>query len=301
MKRLVRPLAIMMAVVALSACLERKQTGMINPDGSGKVVVDTLVAVPPEMAAGGQKPDAAAMGKQMATAMISKAQGVDAWKDVAIDVAADGRAHIVATAYFPDISKMKLDAAVPMKWTRDDKGNFTLAISKEEPPASKDPPKMTDEEVSAAVQKSKTEFKDNQAMAQMILGSLKIEMIYTMPGQITDANILSKSADGKTVTLTIEGKKMLEAMDKIMADDKAIEASIRAGKGVDQDDDLMLEKMFGKKGPISATVAGPGKPLFDYKTEMEAAKAAQAAMLKKLDIDPNAKPPGMPPMTPDGQ
>jgi len=81
-----------------------------------------------------------------------------------------------------------------------------------------------------------------------------------------------------------------------MADDKALAESIRAGKGSDKNDDLMLEKMYGKKGPISATVAGPGKPLFDYKPEMEAAKAAQEAMLKKAGIDLSQKPEGMMPL-----
>src|SRR5689334_1306401 len=120
MKRFARPLAIFLALVSISACLERKQTATINPDGSGKIVIDSVLAIPADMPAPGGKPDPAVVARQVATGLITKSQGVDAWKDVVVEVNPDGRAHVAMTAYFPDVSRLKLDLPIPMKWTKDD-------------------------------------------------------------------------------------------------------------------------------------------------------------------------------------
>src|SRR5690242_7314608 len=141
MKRLARPLLLIAAALALTACLEGKQTVTINPDGSGKMLVDSLLEVP-----AGEKSDALSVARKMATALVTQTSGVDAWKDMTLEAAPDGRAHVVATAYFPDISRLKMALAVPMTWSKDDRGNFTLMI-KGKPAAPKEAPQLTDKEI----------------------------------------------------------------------------------------------------------------------------------------------------------
>ena len=67
---LTRPLLLALSLL-LPACLERKESITLNPDGSGKAVIDTLFTLPPVP---GVKPDASIMGKQMATQMIPGAR-----------------------------------------------------------------------------------------------------------------------------------------------------------------------------------------------------------------------------------
>ena len=128
MKRMYRMAAVAVAVLALASCFERKQTAMINPDGSGKMVVDTYIAAGTPAANVAQR-DAVEIAKELATGLVTKSQGVEAWKNLKVEAAADGRAHVVATAYFPDISKFRLEGALSMTWTKDEKGNFRLTIA----------------------------------------------------------------------------------------------------------------------------------------------------------------------------
>ncbi len=200
----------------------------------------------------------------------------------------DGRAHVAVTAYFPDIAKFKLDSPFATTWTKNSDGNYTLTIQKENPASQPAPPAMTDAQVAAAITAAKADYKQNQPAMQMVLASLKIETTFTLPGTVSATNILTKAPDSNTVTLLLEGKPMIAAMDKIMSDDKLLTTAIRAGNNSPIADDLLTQNIFGKPGPISATVTGPVKNLFDYPAESAAAKSTQAGMFKNIGITPAA-------------
>jgi hypothetical protein len=295
---LVRVLLLALSTCALTACLERKETGILNPDGSGKAVVDTLLPLPPTQP-GSPKPDTAMMGKAVASQIIGRAKGVDAWKDLVVDTAPDGRIHVAATAYFPDISKFRLDSPFSTSWTKNADGTYTFAIQKDQPADAPPPPPMTDDQVAQAITSAKMDYKQNQPAMQTVLNALKIDTTFTLPGTVSATNIFTKAPDSNTVTLVIDGKAMIAAMDKIMTDDKLLATAVRAGNNSPVADELLIENIFGKKGPISATVTGAVKAQFDYKAESDAAKAAQAAMFAKVGVNPVAVPMA-PEMAPGG-
>jgi hypothetical protein len=291
-----RLLALVFSTLALSACLERKETGILNPDGSGKAVVDTLVHVPEPQR---DKAQTTLFGKSVASQIIGHAHGVDAWKDLVVETAPDGRIHVSATVYFPDISKFQLDAGFSTRWTKNSDGTYTFTLQKDEPANAPPPPAMTDDQVAQAITAAKLDYKQNQPAMLTALNDLKLQTTFTLPGTISATNILTKDPASNTVTLVIEGKVITAAMDKIMADDKLLASAIRAGNNTTFADDLLTQNIFGKKGPISATVTGALTPQFDYKAESEAAKAAQAAMFTKAGVNPIASP--TPPIMPGGQ
>jgi hypothetical protein len=289
-----RGFILVLSTLALTACLERKETGVLNPDGSGKAVVDTLLPVPPAEP-GAPKQDPAAMGKAVASQIIGRAQGVDSWKDLTVDTAPDGRIHVAATAYFPDISKFRLDSPFSTSWTKNADGSYTFAIQKDQPANVPPPPAMTDDQVSQAITSAKLDYKQNQPAMQTVLGGLKIETTFTLPGTVSATNIFTKTPGSNTVSLLLDGKVMSAAMDKIMTDDKLLATAVRAGNNSPVADELLIENIFGKKGPISATVTGAVTTQFDYKAESTAAKAAQGAMFARLGVTPTAAPQGMVP------
>src|SRR5262245_1962593 len=93
----------------LSGCLETTRIYVLNPDGSGKVTVDTLMPDQATAADGNEKPNPAKqkeVAKLMAQDLVSQSEGVDAWSDLVFDVNADGKAHIKGTAYFSDINNL---------------------------------------------------------------------------------------------------------------------------------------------------------------------------------------------------
>ena len=119
---------------------------------------------------------------------------------------------------------------------------------------------------------------------------MKIEQKFHLPGTLDKVSGLEKTEKGG-VKISITGQKILEVMDKMMVDDETLTAAIKAGKDPMKDGsgkEKMNEMMFGSK-TVEATVNGDLKPLFDYKAEVEKAKAAQKDMFKKLGVDPDAE------------
>src|SRR3954471_18748775 len=129
---LFRVLCFAFCVFALCAggCYERKQSVVLNPDGSGRVTIETDVAVPAIDAPGREKPTAVSFGRQLAAEIINSTKGVDAWADVAVTAAADGRAHIVGTAYFPDINQLRFDMPLRFVWKHGEGETYTLVVER---------------------------------------------------------------------------------------------------------------------------------------------------------------------------
>jgi hypothetical protein len=294
------PRLALLAALALAAagCYERKQAGVLNPDGSGKVVIETDVAVPAAGAPGQQKPTAESFGRQLAAEWIDGAQGVDAWSDVSVSRTADGRARITATAYFPDVSRVRFDGPLAVSWRRQEDGAYRFAVER---PRSPVPPAaaLTAAEVKEQVARAQAQYKDQQLALQTALSTFALHLAYRLPGEVTESRVLAK--EGRTVSLTLDGKKLAAALDQFMADDAAVAATIAAGRDLTENDDFLLAAMYGQKGPIAATVRVPADalPAFDYAAQVRAARDRQPAMLKAAGVELSARPAGPPATRPE--
>ncbi len=303
LKKCLPALTLLFAAATLAGCLDRKEALTLNPDGSGKITFETVFAPPPRPIGNVAPPpltekQLTARARQSAETLVLKTRGVDAWKDVTYEVTKDGADMVKGTAYFQDINGLNTGFGFPVKWEKLADGQYRLSYQiNAAAPADSNPPKLTDAEVTARVEKERAAFKKSLPDSRRLFALLKVDSLYTLPGSIKDTNILNKKS-GNSVALTIEGTKMLDAMEKAMADDKKLEQQIRSGKTASNDPEVMTETIFGKKGAISATVTGATKPLFDYPSEMSAAKSSQAAMFKKIEID-STRNTDVPPMTMD--
>jgi hypothetical protein len=149
----------------LGGCFELRQDTTLNPDGSGKVVVETIMPDMSSMMTFGDqpaaKPDPDVQLKKFAKDFIDGSKGVDAWSDVSFSMAEDGRMKFKGTAYFKDITALKVGSGNGgpggpasgggLTWTKSDKGGMILALETEDmaapkPPAPQ-PNAMTDDEI----------------------------------------------------------------------------------------------------------------------------------------------------------
>ncbi len=275
-RRSLAALAFSAVFLTLGSCVERKEAGTVNADGSGNAVIDVLVAAP------GQ--DVAAYGRNFAAQMIKHARGADAWKDIAVTAAPDGRAHVSATVYFPDISKFRLDAPFVTTFAKNADGTWTFSMHKEEAASQPATTQLSDEQVKQAIATARSNYKQQQPAMQLLLNTLKIAMTFDLPGRVTETNIFTKSGENQ-VSLTIDGKQVMASMDKIMDDDALLAGAIRNGTTPAESDALLMENLFGKKGEMWAKIAGPLQTLFDYKAEETAAKAGEAAAFDKAGLN----------------
>lgn len=282
-----------LAAALLPACYEQKQAVTLNPDGSGMVVIETRAAVPAVAGPDREKPSALEFGRQLAKDFINKTQGVEGWSGLSIRQADNGDAVVTATAYFPDIHRLRFDLPVLFSWKRQDDGTYRFGIERERGP-NRPPLQLTDEQVREQVAQAQARYREQQPALQTALSTYRVTMTFTLPGDVSDARVLTVAgggaggpADARTVTLALEGKKLIAALDKFMADDAIVAATIKSGSDLLSNDDLLLEAMFGSKGPVGATVAVPAGagPAFDYARDAKAALAQEARMLKDAGVE----------------
>jgi len=286
-----RILFILLVIVAfcLFSCVETKQYYTLNPDGSGKVTVETIfqqisISV-------GKEEDLDTTVKKAVKNLLEKSSGIDVWKDVEYKMQDDGRIYFKGTAYFKDISKLKIENSdlLKVKFKKTKNNEMVLEILGEEKKKSKTEKKkkMTEAELEEEIKKLKSGYQQIKPMLAAFLTSLKAESSFKLPGKIKK-KINFKKAKDNSLNLKFEGRKLLDVLDELAADEKWWKDQAKAGKNFKDNafmDDTINEKLFGEKGPVRAVVSGKLKPLFSYDKEVKAAKKRYPEIIKALGIE----------------
>lgn len=279
---------VLLCFISIAAgCYEQKQAAVINPDGSGRVVIETRAAVPAVTVPGKAKPTAEEFGRQLAKDFINKTQGVEGWKDLSIGSTPEGDARVTATAYFPDVRKLRFALPLVFTWERQEDGTYRFGMERERGPGTPEPLKITDAQVKEQVEKAQASYREQRPALETALSTFKLTLAFTLPGEVFETKVLTqgKGEEAQTVEITIEGTKLVAALDKFMADEAAIGKTIRSGNDLLSNDDLLLESMFGLKGPVSAGVRVNPVPAFNYPLEAKAALAQEPEMLKAAGVE----------------
>jgi hypothetical protein len=278
---------------AAAGCLDSNHEYVLNPDGSGKVAVK-LVFTPFKIDVGGEKTPEEQL-KESVRNEIERAEGVDAWKDVSYRLLADGKSEFAGTAYFKDLSKLKLHnqgfsgLLEDLTVVRDAAGATTLEIKPgkkgEDAPA---PAELTEEELKAKMKEERTKFQQMKPLLAGMLADLKARKAFRLPGKVTASSNFKREGES-AVAVAIEGAALLRALEATVADDAQFARMLKSGgnlqKGPPPDAEF-FGQVLGEKAPLRATFAGGGKPQFDYAAELGAAKASEEALRKKLEIAP---------------
>lgn len=275
------------ALLLSFGCFESEEEYVINPDGSGKVEVKALLQ--PVDIMSGSKPNPEREMKNAVKRLLEDSTGVDAWTDVSFKKAEGDRIEIRATAYFKDLSKLKLQFGSvssdlrPSLLKRDD-GSMVLELKggkKREP----EPAGMSEEEIEKKVKADKARYQQMKPMLSGFASTLKQAFTFQLPGELKECSNFAKSEDD-SLRLSIEGARILAVVDKLMEDEEWLKNLAKSGKSLQDTplDDSVNEKLFGEKGPVRALFAGEMKPLFDYASEVAAARKSYQKMLKELGL-----------------
>jgi hypothetical protein len=317
MRTLPLTLALLSAAVLTAGCLETKQDVTLNPDRSGKMRVELVMSdLPFSMAPQQDAPDPQVTAKRFAKSVLDGSKGVETWSDVAIERTEDNRNRFTGTAYFPDFLAMQLQAGkmqgITIEKTPD--GGMLLRLQPQQkpgatpggreigtPPAEPQPePQMTEQEMQQRLAAERAKWQQMKPMMAMTIGKMRMEAVFRLPGKLAEVKGFQKTPDGG-VQFVFDGAKVLEVIDKLMADNAYVKENMMAGKGgMGQPPlgDEALEQLFGTAGPLVAKTTGPAEAQFDYAAEVQAAKAAYPAMIQRLGLEalPETDPgPQMPP------
>jgi hypothetical protein len=275
-KSLFLPAACLAASVCLAGCLKEKQDFTVNPNGSGKVTCELHMTLPHSDA----PIDANEEARKAAQNIVKMSEGVTAWKDVTFSGDKDGKMTIKGTAYFQDISKFKLageNISVCWKPVADGAIQLEFVAEKDNEPAPTEPPKLTEEEIKQKIADAKAHMTRDLPILAEGLGDVQMVWTFALPGPVEKSVNFQAVADKpNTVRLTFDGKKMLDFLKAFSEDEASIRAKIVAGKDPlgSPDPELLNEKLFGTRGPITVSFKPGDKPLFDWAAESEAAKKA---------------------------
>jgi len=296
MRRVVTAVAWAGLVVACTGCMQLEQTVSLNPDGTGKVDFKTVAPANPMGMMGGaaEKPsDAKALAQQAIRNLLTKSEGVVSWKDVTCKNTDDGKLEVNGTAYFEKLEGLKIgDTRVNAKFEKTETG-MALQITENENKAGAGDgdkigaPELTEEQIQAKIMEEKAKFQQSLPMLGMFLGGLKLSMRFKLPGTLDVVEVFKTMEDG-SVDFTLDGEKVLKALNELAKDDAYWRAVALEGRSNTRQGPKLAnlnEKIFGVKALPRATVKGDLVPLFDFAGEVEAAKKAFPEMKKTLGIE----------------
>lgn len=277
----------------LFGCFESKQDFTVNPDGSGKMTLEAWIDTSAAIQLGPAKSDAAEV-ESTAKDILQKSEGIEAWKDVTFNRAADGRVYFKGTGYFKDLSRVKVPNYGSEFWWSKEGKTLTVQLKEEsETKGSEAKQNVSEEQVAAQIKQARTEWKRMRCLMESVLLGLKKDTTIRLPGKVTEVNNFVKESDS-VIRVTFDGAKMMEVMDQMMADEAWMKEQARSG-GLQQAGSSgppmtqsMNAKYFGQEGPVQAKVQLGSKSLFDYKKESAAAVKAYPKVLESLGIGSKA-------------
>ena len=284
-----------------AGCIQTKEVYTLNPDGSGKVTFES--ARPFEAAMmGDDGPNPQGHARMELGFTLKSSTGVEVWKDVSYEVTEDARLIIKGTAYFRDISALRIEGA-----TESDSNNKVFKklpdgsmelrlIDKEKAVQGPTANVLSNEELAKKIKTEKAKFENTKGMFMAMLTGMRIEKKFYLPGQLDEVTVFEKDIDNNMVSVLYDGDKILNAINDITQDDDWWKRQILASRNTEAGAPMLdfTENIFlDVAEQARASISGEMRPLFDYKAEVVAAKKEYPQIRKMLGMDdvPEVLPP----------
>jgi hypothetical protein len=289
-------LVLLMLALTITGCLEVRQSYTLNPDGGGKVTIESTVK--PFML--DEKQSKKAQATKFVQDVIDNSEGVDVWSDISCTALSGGKIHFKGTAYFRDMNALKLEEismlhaamvmedgtmAVEIKGKNgSDSGAETGSVSQDAGDSAIEKVQLSEEDLAVKIDSLKEQFKMAQGMLNAIIGEMRDTLSIRFPGPISTVEGFTRNADG-SATFTFNGAQMMQIFDSLTASPEFWRKMALEDKGSDPhaNDAEMMRKLFGYEKPRALATPG-ATPLFDYAAEVAAAKKKYPALLKRYGV-----------------
>jgi len=294
MNKFIKYVLIIGIMVFFSGCYETRRTFFLNPDGSGKVILESKFQ-PMNISFTGEEVDPESQMEDSVRDILEKSSGIDAWKEVDYKLTDDRKIWFKGTAYFQDVSNLKFHnlSIMNIGFTKGPDGTMVLEMKEQKEESKKGTVQrkqkdMTEEEITKKIKSEKAKYQQMRPILTVFLNTLKEESIFHLPGNLAEKVSNFEKMNEKTISFTFEGKKLLEVIDEMMQDDNWWRSQVTAGVDFAKDgppmDIEMNQKLFGERAPIRAVVGGKLTSLFNYSAEVSEAKKSSSKLLAKHGI-----------------
>jgi hypothetical protein len=279
------------ALPLLTGCFETKDEFTLNPDGSGKVIHECSFQ---KVSLGGDDEMTEDALKETIGKVLTEAKGVEAWRDVSYKRLDDGRLYFKGTAYFTNLNTLDIPNQTMLEFAwqkttggavltlRTNKSDRADDVSGDTKPV--DLTKLTPAERAQKLKEERAKFQQAKAMMNAFMGSMKHEAVFRLPGSVTESSNFSREPGG-AVRVEFAGAKLMSAMESLINNDEWAVQNLDSlgGQAKPRMDDELNGLVFSTNGPVRVTVRG-GQPLFNYATEVAAAKVETEKIRKQLNL-----------------
>lgn len=278
-------------LLALAGCFEETNTYYVNPDGSGKVIHEVItVADDLNLSGGAASPDPQSLLKKTARKILYQSKGIDTWSDIKTSVTDKGKLHFKGTAYFPDIrnvsfaDKDNVETSTHLEISLTPDGLLTVAMREDtDDEETSEAVDYTPEQLQQQLQQQRIKYSQMKPIMIQLLDSLRKQDTFHYAGTLVES--VNFQAAENSVSITLEGRKLLAYMDTLMADDARMLELIKQGKNMEEGfSDPDMYAFFWGKPELPAAEIKLTQPVFDYAQEVAAAKSKYDEMLTALDL-----------------
>lgn len=288
----------------LVSCFQEEKVFTLNPDGSGKVEFKTtfsLDSIIKFTSEGEAEPSLEEKAKEAVAKIFEKSEGVAAWTDVSYKIDDEGKIEFQGTAYFSDLNKLELkmggmtssalkpnltkkNGVITIECALDSKKSDTPKSDKKKPKWSE----LTEKQQKLAMAKARRGLKQMKGMLAGLAGDMSTKVTIELPSPAQKATGLKKLSDS-SYTITQTGDMLLKGIDKVLADEKIMQALAADGDMKQEPPVEVMLQMLGLSAEPSVSFPASAAPAFDYKKELLAAQKAAPAMMKKLGFTGSSK------------
>lgn len=293
MKTLLRVILIAAAIIFVTGCIEEKNGYYVNPDGSGKVVheVTSMQDIIDFMGDSADEPDPEQMMKEMTQEILQNSKGIETWSDIQTHVTEEGKIYFKGTGYFKDIQNVSFSQEGVSQ-----NPNFAASVSadglltvemqedEDKEASSQDAIKdYSPEELKKKMLQERVKYNQMKPMVEQILEKMKQTYVVHYAGTLKES--VNFETGINSVSLTLEGKKMMAYADSFMADDAKLAEMIKAGMNMQTgfDNEEFYAALWGQPRMPKALIQLK-RPMFDYEKEAAQAKAKYPEMIKSLNL-----------------
>lgn len=289
-------LVLSIACLALTGCFDTKQEITLNPDGSGKAVLESEFTPTDFLSASAATTDTN-RARDIVRKYVEEAEGVEAWRDVSFGEREDGTVFFRGTAYFTNLAGFKVGVAPFLRFsvTKDAAGQLTITSFQD---TSKSPvalPKTNEAVTAESIQRERRQFRSAKPWLAATLGVMKQETVLNVPGNIRRISNFETNGP-RSLRLRFDGARVLQFAEEVLFDPEIAKRRL-AARSPDNyltNDHLLNEKLFGQKAPVLAVIQSDRRPTFDYAAEVVEARKAFPEIARELALSGSVRDPAKP-------
>lgn len=266
-------------LLPVAGCIQGQATVFLNPDGSGKVTIETVLDTynAKEKAKIWQEyQNAIAQIKES----LLKSEGVDAWTNVDWRIMENGKLYFKGQAYFKSINNVAINLGdlkgnLRVYYYENENGQHNLELKSFES-------EPNGVEWTAQRQNSAQRYKLFSPDMENMLKGLRLDVIFVLPAKAEKAEGFEE-IDERTIHYIIDGNRLTYLLDYIRERELYKLAERWNYNRIKFLNNELLPMHLNNRGPISASFADTKENLFDYEQEKTNAKNDIIAIVDKLD------------------